>query len=816
MIQRIRTVRILIVELDRVLSVGVGRPLGVQIVGTDVVHAGGSAGSKCSAGTVSLSVPAGEGIAGMGGQTESAVIRNLDLLVVRHCFGGTFLISTEVAVIRDGHSGSLVAPDGVQRHIAGDLHGTVGIVRRAGAVSLGVPAQEDLAVVGEAVALDGGLGALGVLLGVGHGAGSASGIGIVGHRVLRLATDFGAQLVIFGDLGAEIEGHTIEGIFIAFQHPAQEFVVAVLCNLAHGHIGFVDGAVHGNLGEGLENSPTVYIIYRHRVGGSHPLGVQGDVLRGHSLVGEDMGGAFAQFVVIPAGERIALFACGCSGGGVGHIGDIRLILLGHGVHHITAVNKLDLVAVAVVVELSAVVYTSVPRTVSFISGKAGDVIEVLIPGNAGIAHHYRIGMMQRILSPVNGDAVLALQNLNIVAGAGGTAAFAVGYIEVAAAKRHHIDTCLVGTATAFRGRPVCTAVAAGRPLIADVSAVLGSDGPERDGSIAGAVVGVLFLGTDQIAPPIITPLPPAVGMLFLAAAEGRTVGGPEVDGVLIALVEHIDNGAAVTGNSLLLNPPNIEAIVRLCSGRCQLAGGAGHGFGFLKGELIIVHILLPVDDGVIGLVCCRPLGVHSRVRLDGGEVSLCRQTLVRVPSVEGVPGLGGSRRSLCGGAGGIKYRGHIAAAVGFEGDPIALLHLGIQRNVAVLDGHRRDLVGKSTVSVPAGDSFVGTHGKAHIFKGDLLAGRARLSGDDTAVVVLEVDIVAVGEHGIDPNGRVFAGQSGDRTEGNRRIPAGKHLAVLCLDLRLQQRVAILHDLRVHFFAIDIKFIGAVGGVVWVR
>ena len=43
MIQRIRTVRILIVELDLVLSVGVGRPLGVQIVGTDVVHAGGSA-----------------------------------------------------------------------------------------------------------------------------------------------------------------------------------------------------------------------------------------------------------------------------------------------------------------------------------------------------------------------------------------------------------------------------------------------------------------------------------------------------------------------------------------------------------------------------------------------------------------------------------------------------------------------------------------------------------------------------------------------------------------------------------------------------
>ena len=494
-------------------------------------------------------------------------------------------------------------------------------------------------------------------------------------------------------------------------------------------------------------------------------------------------------------------------------------MLGHGVHHITAVNKLDLVAVAVVVELSAVVGLSFPRTVSFISGKAGDVIEVLIPGNEGIPHHYRIGMMQLILSPANHlGSGLALQNLNIVAGAGGTAAFAAGYIEVVAAKRHHIDTCLVGTATAYFGRPVCTAVAAGRPLIADASAVLGSDGPERDGCIAGAAVGVLFLGTDQHRlpiPPNITP--PVVGMLFLAAAESRTVGGPEVDGVHIPLVVHIDNGAAVTGNSLLLNHLTSEAFVRLCSGRCPLAGGAGLGFGFLKGELIIVHILLPVDDGVIGLVFCRPLGVHSRVRLDGGEVSLCRQILVSVPTGKGVAGLGGSRRSRCGGAGGIKYRGHIAAAVGFEGDPIALLHLGIQRNVAVHDVHRRDLVaiGAIFVFIPAGDGFVGTHGKAHIFKGDRLAGRARLSGDDTAIVVLKVDVIAILKLRIDPDVLGLIDVR-DLAEGDFGVPAGEGLARGRGDGRLIERVAILHDLRVHFFAIDIKFIGAVGGVVWVR
>ena len=704
------------------VTVLIGRPPGVQIVGTVDVHAGGSAGSKCSAVTVSLSVPAGEGIAVTVGQTESAVIRNRDLLVVRHCFGGIFLISTEVAVIRDGHSGSLVAPDGVQIHVAGDLDGTIGIVRRAGAVRIGVPAQEDLAAIGEGVGIHRGKDVLGIdHLIVGNGF-VGFGVAVVGHRVPAVIAYLGVQVIILVDLGVEVEGRSV------LLHPAQEGFA--FRQLEGGYAITADGAVLGNLAEGMENG-TIHLIYRHRVGGSHPLGVQGNVLRGH-LAGEDIGAAFAQFVVIPAGERIALFACGCSGGVVG-IRNGLLKLPGNGLLRSTIVHKHDVIAVAGVIELGVVVASAVPG--SFLVGEAGDGILILL--GDGISGAGRGVVMVFLV----GDTIVvrsgfAGQDFHIVVGCLGTLA-GLGSVEACTAQRHRVDIGLIRV-TILCCCPSIAAIVSG-PLVADVSAVLGSDGPERDGCIAGAAVGVLFLGTDQHRlpiPPNITP--PVVGMLFLAAAESRTVGVPEVDGVHIPLVVHIDNGAAVTGNSLLLNHLTSEAFVRLCSGRCPLAGGAGLGFGFLKGELIIVHILLPVDDGVIGLVFCRPLGVHSRVRLDGGEVSLCRQILVSVPTGKGVAGLGGSRRSRCGGAGGIKYRGHIAAAVGFEGDPIALLHLGIQRNVAVHDVHRRDLVaiGAIFVFIPAGDGFVGTHGKAHIFKGDRLAGRARLSGDDTAGVVL--------------------------------------------------------------------------------
>ena len=200
--------RIILYVVDIVLHgvvVLVDLPLGVQVIGT-VIHAGGITSGELRTGAVSLGSPTNEGITGALGQIQCVVSFDRDLGVVGNGGRGLGHVGTKVAVIGDTDSGRLVAPLGVQRHIAGDLHGTVGIVRLAGAVSRGVPAQEDLAVVGEAVAHNGGFGALGVLLGVGHGAGAA--VGIVGHRVTGAVAYLGVQLIVRGDLGARIEAQT--------------------------------------------------------------------------------------------------------------------------------------------------------------------------------------------------------------------------------------------------------------------------------------------------------------------------------------------------------------------------------------------------------------------------------------------------------------------------------------------------------------------------------------------------------------------------------------------------------------------------------
>ena len=404
------------------------------------------------------------------------------------------------------------------------------------------------------------------------------------------------------------------------------------------------------------------------------------------------------------------------------------------------IDKLNLVAVAVVVELSAVVTATVLRTVSFISGKAGKFIEVLI-GNSGPAHHYRVGMVQLIRFPVNNSTLLAIQSLDIVTGAFGTVAFAAGYIEVAAAQRHYINTRLIGTVTAFRGRPVCTAVAALGPLSADVSTVLGSDREVTIYDIAASLV--------RMQPAIITT---------------RTL--IEVNIAHIPLVVHIDDGASVTRDGLLLNLLGSKSLVRLGSGCCQVTGGAGLGFGFLKGELIIVHILLPVNHCVLGIGVALPVGGEGNVIPQGAAEG--ERGIPVVPALEGIAHPGGSGGFHGIGVGCHEFRGDVGAAVGIIGDPVALRHLGVEGDVGVFNGDGAHLVGKTGIGVPAGDGLVSIHGECNIGV-DGIAGDALLGGADHALRVQEEHIV----HGLELGIIVPCGGSGDGS-GSR----GEEAAVL--------------------------------------
>ena len=321
----------------------VDRPLGVQVVGAVLVHASGIISGEGSALVV---FPTSEGVAGARGQTKCGVIRDRDPGVVDLGVRDIGLVGIEVAVIGDGHSGRPAAPPGVQIHVAGDLDGTVGIVRLTLAVSAGVPAQEDLVAVGEAVVVHRGKDVLGIDHRiVGNGC-VGCGVSVIGHRVPAAVADLGVQVVILVDLGAEVEGGAV------LLHPTQEGLA--FRQRESRHFIAADGAVLGNLGEGLENS-AIHTMHCHLVGGSHPLGVQGNVVGGHGLAGEVVSLAGAFLAGVPTGKDIIRLFTGESLGGVIDIRDGLLELLGDSMLIRAIAHKHDVVAVAVIEEFSAII-----------------------------------------------------------------------------------------------------------------------------------------------------------------------------------------------------------------------------------------------------------------------------------------------------------------------------------------------------------------------------------------------------------------------------------------------------------------------------
>ena len=810
---------------------GLHRPHGVERIVALVIHDDGTAGLIFRGSRGGVLAPAHEGIAGAG-EAKGRVALQQDGLVILIAFGRN-TAAAAVGVIGQSSRAGLIAPDGVEGDV-GVMDGNLvaGLIDGAAAY-LGTPTQEHLALGGSQVGSghDIRVGTVGIGLVV-HRCGAGAVGGIISNGEGQVAGVVGIEGNIAVNQGVEVEGGVdVVGSSSAPHSPASPGVARG--NVDLGEVILVDlGAVRNGNGLGIAAG-------HGQIGSSHklrrgPLGVDGDTLGRHGA-GEHILLALPQLIIVPAHELILRGDARRTGGGVGHIGDVRLVLLGDRVHYRAIIDKLNLVAVAVVVELSAVVTATVLRTVIFISGKAGDVIEVLSPGNAGTSHHYRVGMVQLIRFPVNNSTLLAIQNLDIVAGAGGTAAFTFGNIEVAAVKRHHIDTCLVGATSVGAFRPVGTAVAAAGPLIADVSTILSSDGKERvaaaGGLIAGAVVGVLFstanrraqviatlcmvpvTDTKAVTSPPVAPVPPAVGMLFLAADGGcgtaAAVGGPEVDGVHVPVVFHIDDCASVTRDGLLLNLLDSEAVVRLGNGCCQATGSAGQGFGFLKGELIIVHILQPVNHGVLGIGIALPVsGEGHALRQAAAEGEL---GIPIVPALEGIANPGGSGGFHGIGVGAHEHGGDVGAAVGIIGDPVARLYLGVKGHIGAVNGDGVHPVGKAGLSIPAGDGLVGIHGEGNIGGnhraiGSLLGGADcryfRIVHEEHVVHKLELGIIV-------PCGGSGNG-SGSRGEGAAVLPAhpaGELEAILLGRGGSVDVASVGHILGVLQFPVHIEVVG---------
>ena len=257
----------------------------------------------------------------------------------------------------------------------------------------------------------------------------------------------------------------------------------------------------------------------------------------------------------------------------------------------------------------------------------------------------------------------------------------------------------------------------------------------------------------------------------------------------------------------MINLLGSKSLVRLGGCLCGRTGGAGHGFGFLEGEIIIVRILLPVNHGVPGIGVALPLGGEGDVLSQLAAES--KRSIHIVPALEGIAnpgGIGGSHGNIIGVH---EDRGGIAAAVGIIGDPVALLHVGVEGDVGASNGDGVHLVGQRGFGIPAGDGLICIHGEGNI-GGDLRSADALLGGADHVLRIQEEHIVYLCElSSVDI--RVAAGDSflnaGGEITAVSSFPAGELVALLLGRGRSVDSLARLDLLGAHHSVTILEDIG---------
>ena len=350
-----------VVVLDGV-AVPIDRPLCVQVVRRGAVDTGLPACCECKAVAASLRVPAGERVALALVKPGRGIVQNLDQAVVRDVVGRNGAVGAKVAVVGDGDRLRCLAVNGGQFDIAVDRDRVVRVIL----VAFGVlPVEEDLVRGGGVrTVADGDVCALAIVVVIGNRSAVAA-RGIIGHGVAGLAAELGSQDEVAGDLCVLFERLAV------FIDPAEE----VLARGGRGRCEKGDGSIvrnasHRFIGRLADHEGDLM----HRRG---PMGVNGDVLRGHGLAVEVIE-LRARGVGIPAGEDIrCVDALGSRRRVASGIGDGGLERVRLRVHRLAVVHIDHVVPVAGVVEFGAVVLLANFRTYLLIEGIAGDVVLVL-------------------------------------------------------------------------------------------------------------------------------------------------------------------------------------------------------------------------------------------------------------------------------------------------------------------------------------------------------------------------------------------------------------------------------------------------------
>ena len=702
--------------------------------------------------------PAGEGVAGGGGEADICRRFHLcEVITTDTVFGANL----RTIMVNKSNPGRCLGVVGGEDHIAGHLHGLTGLIDFV--VCFVLPVQEpqvaiyrsqDRGIAAALVVIAVNRARLIILLYIGNLKGT--------HR----SGEVGNQGYISKELGIRVEQRLCT-VAVYGEPGAGLLPVIVGSDLFHQFRitgGILQRGAVGNAQRYLRTADFNRQINGCFDLGGRPLGIEGDVLGGHGLAFEYESIALTGLVIIPTSKLVTHRHIGRTGGFIAHTAQRLLKLQGLRLFRSAVVDEDNLVAVAGVVELGIDIGFTVFGT-TFV-GETGNGILILV-GNLQPSSFIgrTIRMVENIsLSRCTRQCLYIVVCINRT----GSDQWAV---KICTSDGHRVNIGLPGAIGKFLiNTPSATAVDCW-PLLRDIGTVFCLD----DDIFSPAGIGVLMrlLAASQNAPQV---------MCVFRLTAGVNM---ERNGILIALVVHIHNGGAVTGDGLLLNGLSLEALIALGRSFRFLAGGAGLGFGFLEGIPIIIGILLPVDHSVLGFRRSNPAGLQGCRPADTLHV-----LLAQIPAVEGKARPGRSRRQRHGLAIPGEDGGHIVAALGIEGDPVTVFDDGVNLNGACA---KRDGLscGSVRVGAPAYNGLGGVQRQVHHLSSGIpvtvthSVALAALGGmyNGGAVLAHEQDIAEFREHCIDPNG--LAGNTGDRAGLHRDlilavepVPALEHSALL--------------------------------------
>ena len=694
--------------------------------------------------------PAQEGIVGASGLFRDYRVHAIDHKagIGKGCFS---LDGTAVGVIN--HLGGTlgIAPLRRQGYAAfGNGNGVAGVIDLA--VCAGLPAQEELVNRScGGLCLNLSLCARCIHERIAH---STAAVGVITHSISFTADPVGHQGGVAGNGGREVERCAV------LRPPGKEV------SLAGRLLRFCHGRTVRNIVNLRCVTGSIVIVEGHGIGLRRPAGIEDQIVCRHGLTAEAVRLTRQRLVVIPTCKVPGLtidVLCGlahliagrCPVGNIRFIGDIRY--------------RAD-TGTAVGVEVNVV-------------GIAGivDIIRVISFRLTVMSKARNLNIIFFRKTPTRSIHIERLMDLVV-------SSFFIVINDAAASSLLAIYRKIIIRHCGFRSIE-------GRTILARI--------PE--------IVRILVAGF----------LPPSIGLgavfdAFLAvyglpAAAVPPTGLVHLEGqrIPLALIVHIPNSRAVTGNSRgsllgLLGIQGKAGIILAVVGSF-FPYRTGLYLHFCVGIAVIIGVFLPVHHFVLCLRS-RPLGVQVDVlRQLAAERKGFGQLLILIPTIKPITGPLRLFRLHRHTTGDNIHGFHHGAAIGVEGNPVGIFHHRIQSHIRAVDP---EIFIRCAVIFhgPAHQGLIHAYAEQHLVGTYRIAIHIFLGGNDLALPIQIEYIVCRLKTGvqIDVSADCLNLAEVLKLLAVRSVPTGKSLAFRCSRHGgLEQGIAHLHDLLIVLAAIHI-------------